>query len=291
MKLSAIISTLGRQAELDVLFRSLEAQTFRDFEVIIIDQNDDDRLSFLDNAAFSFPISRIHTPKERGLSIGRNRGLEFAKGEFIVFPDDDCWYPEDLFARAIDAMESKSLDGLTGRAANESGQSINGRFETKTQTVTRQNVWTTQIEWMAFFRRDLLEMLGGYDPVIGVGAASPWQACEGQEIVLRALEKDANIVFDPSMYGHHESLYSRRPSSQLIRKSRNYARGHGRVLKMHGYSWAHMGFWVVRPILKAAFNLMRFRPALAEQAANVAIGRAEGYFDTSPIRKHSAERA
>lgn len=287
MKLSAVVSTLGRKNEFTQLFGSLNKQTFRDFEVIIIDQNEDDRLSFLDGTKFSFPLKRVRTPIARGLSIGRNQGLLHCQGDIVVFPDDDCWYPADLFERAVERVESSGADGVTGRAADETGRSINGRFETSAQTITRKNVWTTQIEWMAFFRRDLLLKIGGYDPSIGVGAASPWQACEGQELVLRALAQGANITFDPTLFGHHESLYSAKPSKQLIEKSRKYARGHGRVLKMHDYSALDMAFWVSRPSLKAAYNLAMFRFKLSEQALSTALGRFEGYFDPAPVKLHS----
>lgn len=287
MKLSAVVSTLGREDEFVQLFGSLDKQTFRDFEVIIIDQNQDDRLAFLDRTDYSFPLKRIRTPDARGLSVGRNHGLLHSQGEVVVFPDDDCWYPADLFERAVRQIEQSGADGVTGRAADEAGQSINGRFETSAQTVTRKNVWTTQIEWMAFFKRDLLSALGGYDPVIGVGAASPWQACEGQELVLRALSRGAKITFDPALFGHHASLYSEKPSKQLIEKSRKYARGHGRVLKMHGYSTLDIGFWVSRPSLKAAYHLARLRFKLSEQALNTAIGRFEGYFDSASVELHT----
>ena len=44
MKFSLIISTLGRNADVVDFIRTIEAQTCRDFEVIIVDQNDDDAL-------------------------------------------------------------------------------------------------------------------------------------------------------------------------------------------------------------------------------------------------------
>ena len=44
MKFSLIIATLGREKELYDLFESLNKQTYKNFEVIVIDQNKDDRV-------------------------------------------------------------------------------------------------------------------------------------------------------------------------------------------------------------------------------------------------------
>ena len=44
MKFSLIIATLGREKELYDLFESLDKQTYKNFEVIVIDQNKDDRV-------------------------------------------------------------------------------------------------------------------------------------------------------------------------------------------------------------------------------------------------------
>ena len=46
-RLSLIVATLGREAELSRCLGSLAAQTSRDFEVVVVDQNADDRLAAL----------------------------------------------------------------------------------------------------------------------------------------------------------------------------------------------------------------------------------------------------
>lgn len=48
----------------------------------------------------------------------------------MVFPDDDCWYPPWFLARGF-LMAATGADFLSGRAADEDGRSINGRYELK----------------------------------------------------------------------------------------------------------------------------------------------------------------
>jgi len=41
---------------------------------------------------------------------------------------------------------------------------------------------------------------------IGVGASTPWQSCEGQDIMLRALANRLKGYYDPSIYGYHANI-------------------------------------------------------------------------------------
>jgi glycosyltransferase involved in cell wall biosynthesis len=94
--ISLLVATLGRVDELNRLLASLENQD-AGFEVLVVDQNPDDRLAPV-LAAHSRLAAR-HLRSERGLSRARNVGLRAAQGDLIAIPDDDCWYPAGLLAR------------------------------------------------------------------------------------------------------------------------------------------------------------------------------------------------
>jgi len=273
---SLVVSTKGRGLDLDKLLLSLQSQTFRDFDVRVVDQNADSRLAPTLGRDWGFPLRRLHRPDDSGLSRGRNVGWRDSDAEFVLFPDDDCWYPPEFLAYAAGRLAETGADVLTGRAADETGRSINGRFETVAQKVGRDKVWTTQIEWVAVFRRSLLQALGGYDEGLGVGAATPWQACEGQDIVLRALKLGATCWFDPDVFGHHAELETTHPDAAMIRKGRAYARGMGYVLRQHGWGWGARLYWAARPGARAALSLLRRNLPAARYYQQVAIGRLEG---------------
>jgi glycosyltransferase involved in cell wall biosynthesis len=273
---SLVVSTKGRVGELETLLASLKAQAFRDFDVLLVDQNGDARLAAIVSKDWGFPLRRLHRPGDRGLSRGRNVGWRESNAEFVLFPDDDCWYPPAFLAYAAQRLAQTGADVLTGRAADQQGRDINGRFETRAQKVVPNRVWTTQIEWVAVFRRALLERLGGYDPDLGVGAATPWQACEGQDLVLRALKAGAACLYDPDLFGHHAELETTHPDLAMVRKGRAYARGMGYVLRRHGWGWGARLYWVARPTARAALSLVRGHRPAARYAQQVAIGRLEG---------------
>ena len=274
--LSLVVATRGRAAPFTALFESLEAQSFQDFEVIVVDQNADARAGTPEQDGWSFSISHLRTPGEAGASRARNTGLAQASGALILFPDDDCWYPPGFLADAVARMHMHGADVLAGRAADPvTGRDINGRFEPNVTRIDRYNVWTTGIEWVVLFKRAVLDGVGGYDPAIGVGAATPWQSCEAQDIVLRAIDKGFVCVFDPCLFGHHAELDIRDPSMQ--RKGRAYARGLGHVLRVHRYSARSAASWVVRPSVRALISLAKGDLTLFAYYRNVAMGRLEGW--------------
>ena len=279
MKFSLIMSTLGRNDAVLNFIRTIENQTHKDFELIIVDQNDDDSLAnAVEKLSPSFPLKQLHVPKMRGASRGRNLGFEKADGDVICFPDDDCTYPPKLLDDVLKLFDEKRVDIVCGRAADESGRDINGRFEAEAQEVSFENVFSTQIEWTLFFKRAAFEGVGGFDAEVGVGASTPWQANEGQDIVLRMLQKGYCGWYDPRILGHHPELNVVHPDARMRKKARGYARGMGYVLGRHGYSVAYILKYIARSAGGIALSLAKFNIPRALYYAHVTTGRAEGYW-------------
>ena len=272
---SLIVATKGRSKPFEALFTSLRAQTFADFEVVVVDQNTDDRVGSPAEEGWPFPVVHRRTPGETGLSRARNQGLLQAAGRVVLFPDDDCWYPAAFLAHALRRMDELGADVLAGRASDEAGRDINGRFETRVTRIDRANVFTTGIEWVVFFKKAALDAVGGYDVDIGVGAETPWKACEGQDIMLRALAHGASCWFDPGVYGHHAELDIAAPS--MLDKGKAYGRGLGYVLRLHHYPVTTAARWILRPTIGAGLSLLRGDRIRSAYYRNVALGRLEGW--------------
>lgn len=97
-KVSVVIPTYNYARFLPAAIDSVLAQTYQDFEVIVIDDGSTD-----DTATAVAPyLNRIHYEwrENKGVSATRNRGIELAKGEYIAFLDaDDEWLPGKLAAQ------------------------------------------------------------------------------------------------------------------------------------------------------------------------------------------------
>jgi hypothetical protein len=197
-----------------------------------------------------------------------------ARGDYIVFPDDDCWYPSWFLRKGVELLAVTRADLVSGRFADDSGRSINGRYASRAQFINRQSVWITQSEAASFYRRELLEQLEGFDEELGIGSFSPWQAAEGPDFVLKALEQGHSCYFDPSLYGFHREFDLDEP--EMPRKGRTYGRGMGHVLRRHKYRMPTLMYWVVRPLFNAFFAAIRGRFYRARYSFSVFLGRLEG---------------
>lgn len=292
MRLSLIVPTRGRAAVLPTLLDSLVRQSVQDFEVIVVDQNEDDRLvEMLRPERWPFPLRHLRTPDAFGASRARNAGLRHAAGDIVLFPDDDCWYPPWFLERALGLFHEHGGTAVAGRAADTDGRSINGRYDAMPGWIGRHNIWTTQIEWVVLFRREALVAVGGYDESIGVGAGTPWGAGEGQELMLRMLAAGYSAYYTPDLYGHHPELTVLTPDAELTRKGRAYARGMGYVLRRHRFSPGDGAYWIARPAIGAMLNLLRGRLRRGAYLWNVAAGRYEGWTGGAPSSSSASSSA
>ena len=99
VKLSVIIPVYCVEATLERCLQSVVGQTFRDIEVILVDDGSPDGCPQLCDewAARDSRISVIHQ-RNRGLSAARNAGLDAAQGEWVTFADSDDFLDTDTYA-------------------------------------------------------------------------------------------------------------------------------------------------------------------------------------------------
>jgi len=94
---SVIIPTYNRAGTLPRAIRSVFAQTFRDWEIIVVDDGSNDETPQLVKDLSDTRIKYLRHECNRGPSGSRNTGIEAARGTYIAFLDsDDEWLPEKL---------------------------------------------------------------------------------------------------------------------------------------------------------------------------------------------------
>ena len=128
-KVSIIIPTYNRANFLQRSINSAFAQTFQDFELIVVDDcSIDNTKEIIENIKKSFPnIQYIFLEQNGGAANAINVGVKHSKGEFIAILDsDDEWMPTKLEKQLNAHKQSKSKKiGLVGCGAllyNEKGQ-------------------------------------------------------------------------------------------------------------------------------------------------------------------------
>ena len=277
-RVSLVVSTVNRAEELTQLMDSLLGQEFKDFEILVVDQNRDDRIvPILERYQSQLNVSRVQTLARFGISSGRNDGWRRARGEVILFPDDDCWYPSWFLRKGVELLDTTGAELVSGRFADENGRSINGRFASRARFIDRRSVWIAQSESATFYRRELLEYLGGFDEELGIGSASPWQAAEGPDLILNALKRGYACYYDPALYGFHREYNVDDPTEGMTRRGRMYGRGMGYVLRRHRYGFLALLNWVLRPLVTAFISAICGRIHRVAYSLSVSVGRAEGW--------------
>lgn len=274
--LTAVVATVGRKDPLERLLHSLAAQSVLPREVIVVDQNaqilDE---AFLQKAAGPVKLIHLHCPPGRGVSWARNVGWRQSDAEWLLFPDDDCWYPPDYIENAL--VLGAGADLVCGRPADHSGRTINGRFAAQAGVITPKRVFVCQIEWNMLIRHAVLHATGGYDETISLGGDTPWQGGEGYDLLLRALALDFTCHYTPALIAHHAELPVAAPDAAMIRKGRDYGRGLGRVLAIHGFGLTSAGYWLGRSLINLGLSMLSGRPDRTRYFLHQAMGRAEGW--------------
>jgi len=101
---SVIIPTYNREGFLKKALDSVLKQTFKDFELIVIDDGSTDRTKEL-IGLFKDERLLYYYQDNHGVAHARNRGLEKAKGEYIAFLDSDDWWKENKLERFNEAIQ------------------------------------------------------------------------------------------------------------------------------------------------------------------------------------------
>ncbi|MDQ0458165.1 glycosyltransferase family 2 protein [Rhizobium paknamense] len=253
---SLIVCSVDRSDALARLFRSLASQTLRDFEVVLVDQNADDRLApLVAQHAADFPIRHVRSP--RGLSRARNAGIAVAERPLIAFPDDDCWYRHETLANAKALFSTDdSLDIVTGRTLDAQGQPSVSPSGDRRTTITRQNYLACGNSNGIFVKAALLARIGGFDEKLGVGAQTPFQSGEEADLLLRAIESGARLAYVPDLIVHHDQVVAT-DNPRRIERAAKYGAGFGALLRKHGFPGTHIAYRLLRPLAGAALALAR----------------------------------
>lgn len=95
-KISIVIPVYNVEQYLSECLNSILAQSYRYFEVIIIDDGSPDNSGIICDA-YAEKDSRIHVlhQKNSGVSVARNNGIRLSQGEWITFIDSDDWVDEN----------------------------------------------------------------------------------------------------------------------------------------------------------------------------------------------------
>lgn len=136
-KISVIIPVYGVELYLDKCIESVVNQTYKNLEIILVDDGSPDKCPFICDkwAKRDNRIKVIHK-KNGGLSEARNTGMKIASGELIGFVDSDDWISIDMYQLLYENMVENDSDiSACGVEMVWEGQNLHSRLTPKGQYV------------------------------------------------------------------------------------------------------------------------------------------------------------
>lgn len=272
MKFSLVLGTMGRSVELQRFLQSLAAQSHSQVQLIIVDQNQDDRVGEV--------LQRVHLDCEvchlrsaPGLSHARNVGLSVAHGDVVAFPDDDCWYPPNLLQEVEEILSTTPhLDGVTGSSWDEHGRPSGGRLAAKSGPIDLFDVWAKGISYTIFLRKGVCDAVGTFDETLGVGAGTAFGSGEETDYLIRALKAGKQLSYFSQLRVFHPN----KEDDRSAEKSYKYGAGMGRVLSKHEYPLLFRIRSVLKPAVGSAWALLGVDRPLVHVRWSRCVGRIAG---------------
>ena len=222
MKFSLIMATLGRKNEVDILLNSLVNQTYKYFELIIIDQNYDERVyEIYDKYKNCINIKYIRSNK-KGLSYNRNIGLEKCSGDIVAFPDDDCEYNHDTLEKIYFFFKNTTYNFYTCNTRDKTSDMAIFNAENKSTEINIRNVMHTAISFTIFVRYENIKNFR-FDKQLGVGTR--FGSAEESDMLLYLLKNGNNGFY------HSDSFIYHPHKKETIEKFYSYGKGYGALYK------------------------------------------------------------
>jgi GT2 family glycosyltransferase len=291
---SIVIPSWNGRGYLEECLPSLRAQTFTDFELVVVDNGSTDGTA--DYVRRTWPEARllVHAG-ELGFCRAVNSGLDVARGELVVILNNDVVVEPAWLQELVACMErhpaagfcsSKALSYDDPRRLDGAGAALapSGWFYEVGHGMTDQGQYDAEREVCVatgvslMLRRSVLQEIGGLDEEFGTG-------CEDVDLTLRAFLAGYRGWYAPrSVLRHHRSgTVSRQPVALVEQVQRNmelvWLKNFPAGLLLRGLP-ARLLFWIgslavhartgqLRPFLRGKLAALRALPRLrtARQAA------------------------
>ncbi len=206
MLFSVVIPTYNRSRLLRVALDSVLAQTFSDYEVIVVDDGSTDETK--EYLATLGDRVRVFTQSNQGSGAARNLAIKHANGHYLAFLDsDDVWFPWTLstYAQVIQQHDEPSfVTGLpfvftsVDQLARVAPCKI--RVESFSDYYASADAWRWFSASSFVVRRDRLEAVGGFH--------EEWGSEDADLAMMLGVEKGFVHIVAPQTFGYREHLES-----------------------------------------------------------------------------------
>ena len=207
-KVSVIIPTYERREVVTRAIDSVMAQSYRDWELLVVDDGSTDGTSAM--VAERYPNVQVILQENQGVSAARNVGIECSRGDWIALLDsDDVWMPRKL-ERQMAALAEAPTYRLchTEEIWIRNGRRVN---QMKKHAKSGGHIYLKCLPLCCIspssvlLHRSLLDDVGAFD--------ESFPACEDYDLWLRVTAREPVLFVEEPLlekYGGHEDQLSRK---------------------------------------------------------------------------------
>lgn len=270
---SVIITTRNEEEVIERLVQSINRQTYKNREIILVDNNSTDKTAEIARRA---GVRVYNTGPER--SAQRNFGARIAKGKYLLFLDADMELTKDVVKECVEAFENDPKIG----AISIPEESVANTFWEKVKAFERSfyNLkGDSTTDAARFFSKEAFEKCGGYDT--NITGPEDWDL---RDTILTSGYK---IIRTDALIYHYERINS---LFDLLRKKFYYSLKSHRYLSKHKVSIFSPGtIYFLRPVLYRNWKKLLVHPlltlAMIVMLSAELLGGGLGYI-LGRLRKH-----
>lgn len=134
--ISVIVTTYNNEKYIKACLNSLLAQTFQDFEIVVIDDGSTDQTSKILDQYLANSRLKIHHQPNTGVSAARNQGLKLSRGNFVCFVDSDDYVAKNYLEKLVTPLLQDSTIDITVCGYQEIYQDHQASYPLKPQLLT-----------------------------------------------------------------------------------------------------------------------------------------------------------
>lgn len=227
MKISVLIPTLGiRLKEIERLIKTLESQSYKNFEVIFITQDNHEKIEKIIIKHKTLKIIQIKMD-EKGLSRARNKGLSVASGEIIVLSDDDCWYPVNAFETVVNTFAKvRSAKIILSQILDPEQNILYKNYNSKEGYIKNKLQLMSKSSIEIAFKKDLL-LYKEFDERLGLG--SEFVCGEEIDYLINNYEKNS-IYYIPVVTVYHKKKKKGSSKERIVAKGAIYGKNYNKII-------------------------------------------------------------
>ena len=271
-KFSIICATVGRSNQINKLCKSLDNQIYKNFELIICDQN---------RQNFNLKLKKIYTgikiiflKSKIGLSKARNKGVKVAKGDYFLFLDDDVYFNKNFLKNIDKTINKTKADILAYSVVNKHGKFLLNYPKKDTYLNNTSEIFNS-ISSVSFAIKSNKKIF--FDNKIGLGSKSIYQSGEETDYILKAIRNfNFKVYFKRNIYLFHEikqvSLLTE------IKKNFFYGCGWSYVVKKNNFHISFVIKNIFKLILNFIFNFLTLNFKKTMISISAIFGRTFGLF-------------